>query len=146
MNMLILWIILIIAFILIDIFTSTFLFVWFALGSIAALILQLTGASITYQVISFCIVSLIAVAAGYPWAKKKFKNIKRTELMEERYIGMEFEAEQDIEDKTRLKLDGSYWTAYNENEGEIIKSGQKFKIERIEGNKIMIKKFKEEEK
>ena len=139
MEMLLFWIILGIILILVDVFTSAFIFVWISLGAFAAAIAEAAGLSLAAQGGIFFIISVIACLSGYPWAKKKFKNIKRTELMEDKYIGMEFIAEEDIIEKVQLKLDGIYWTGYNE--GERINKGEKFKIERIEGNKLMLKKI-----
>ena len=59
--------------------------------------------------------------------------------MEDKYIGMEFTAEEDIVEKVQLKVEGIYWTGYNT--GEIIKQGEKFKVEKIVGNKLMLKKI-----
>lgn len=139
MEMLLFWIILGIILILVDVFTSAFIFVWISLGAFAAAIAEAAGLSLAAQGGIFFIISVIACLSGYPWAKKKFKNIKRTELMEDKYIGMEFIAEEDIIEKVQLKVDGIYWTGYNE--GERISKGEKFKIERIEGNKLMLKKI-----
>lgn len=137
--MLLFWIILGIILILVDVFTSAFIFVWISLGAFAAAIAEAAGLNLAAQGGIFFIISVIACLIGYPWAKKKFKNIKRTELMEDKYIGMEFIAEEDIIEKVQLKVDGIYWTGYNE--GERISKGEKFKIERIEGNKLMLKKI-----
>lgn len=139
MEMMLFWLILGILLIVIDVFTSAFLFVWFSLGAFAALAAEIMGYNFFTQAACFCIVSIITCAIGYPLAKKKFKNIKRTELMEDKYIGMEFTADKDIEKKVQFKVDGIYWTGYNE--GEKINKGQKFKIEKIEGNKLIIKKI-----
>ncbi len=137
--MLLFWIILGIILILVDVFTSAFIFVWISIGAFAAAIAEAAGLNLAAQGGIFFIISVIACLIGYPWAKKKFKNIKRTELMEDKYIGMEFTAEEDIIEKVQLKVDGIYWTGYNE--GERISKGEKFKIERIEGNKLMLKKI-----
>jgi membrane protein implicated in regulation of membrane protease activity len=143
MEMLIFWLVFSVGVILIDVFTSAFLFVWFAFGGAAAIIANLLGANLMGQIVSFGVVSIIAVAIGYPWAKKKFKtSIKRTPLMEETYVGKEFIAEGDIEETTRLKVSGIYWTGCNK--GDKIKKGQKFKIVGISGNKLIIKGIEEE--
>jgi membrane protein implicated in regulation of membrane protease activity len=132
------WIILGTILLLVDIFTSAFLFVWIALGAFSAAIADFVGLTFGMQAIIFCVVSVIACMIGYPWVKKKFKNIKRTELMEDKYVGMEFTAEEDIEEKVQLKVEGIYWTGYNL--GEKIYKGEKFKIKEIKGNKLILKK------
>lgn len=144
MEAIILWLLIAIGVIVLDIVTSSFLFVWFSLGSFAAIIANLLGLSFQWQVVIFAVVSLIAVGVGYPWAKKKFKKLtKRTPLMEESYIGKILTAEEDIFDISRIKVGGIYWTGVNRK--SIITKGQKFKIVGIEGNKFIIEGINEEE-
>ena len=142
MSAVIFWIIIAAAAIIIDIATSNFLFAWFTIGAIAAMIADLLGISFGVQVIIFLVINLITVSLGYPWAKKKFKkSVKRTPLMEETYIGRRMKAEEDIIERAKVKVDGIYWTVVNT--GEKIKSGENFKIIGIEGIKLIIKKEEE---
>lgn len=142
MGIVILWIIIAAVAILIDIATSSFLFVWFTVGAIAAMIAEMLGVSFGVQVIIFLVVNLITVSLGYPWAKKKFKtSVKRTPLMEETYIGRVMKAEENIGQRAKVKVDGIYWTV--QNSGEEIKAGDNFKIIGIEGIKLIIEKEEE---
>ncbi|MDU5111602.1 MAG: NfeD family protein [Clostridium sp.] len=139
MGAVIFWIIVAAGVITIDIITSNFLFVWFAVGALAAMIGELLGVSFGIQVVIFLVINLITVSLGYPWAKKKFKKaVERTPLMEETYIGRVMEAEEDIKDKAKAKVDGIYWTVLNH--GDEIKKGEYFKIIGIDGIKLTIKK------
>ncbi|MGG7142660.1 NfeD family protein [Clostridium nigeriense] len=142
MSAVIFWIIIAAIAIGIDIITSNFLFVWFTVGAIAAMIADLIGISFEFQIIIFLVLNLITIAVGYPWAKKKFKNeVKRIPLMEETYIGRIMKAEEDIVDRARVKVDGVYWTV--QNTGEEIKAGDSFNIIGIDGIKLIIKKEEE---
>lgn len=142
MNAVIFWIIIAAVAIIIDIATSNFLFAWFTVGAIAAMIADFVGIAFGVQVIIFLVINLITVSLGYPWAKKKFKkSVKRTPLMEETYIGRVMKAEDDIAERARVKVDGIYWTV--QNTGEEIKAGDSFKIMGIEGIKLIIKKEEE---
>ena len=142
MSAVIIWIIIAAIAIIIDIATSNFLFAWFTIGAIAAMIADLFGISFGVQVIIFLVINLITVSLGYPWAKKKFKkSVKRTPLMEETYIGRVMKAEEDIIEKAKVKVDGIYWTVLNK--GEEIKRGENFEIIGIEGIKLIIKKEEE---
>lgn len=139
MSAIIFWIIIAGIVIAIDIATSNFLFAWFVVGSVTAMVADLIGLSFGVQIIIFLVVNLITIAIGYPWAKKKFKkSVKRLPLMEETYIGRVMKAEEDIVDRARVKVDGIYWTV--QNTGEEIKLGENFKIIGIEGIKLNIKK------
>lgn len=137
------WIVVAVIVTVLDILTSSFLFVWFAVGGFAAMVASMLGATWWLQVMVFLIVSIITISIGYPWAKKKFKaSIKHTPLMEETYIGRVMKAESDILQKARVKVDGIYWTV--QNQGDIIKKDSNFRIVGIEGNKLIVNK--EEEK
>ena len=139
----ILWLVIGVGVILLDIGTSLFLFVWFAIGSVVAIIAALVGLSFAWQLILFGISSIIAISIGYPWSRKKFKNtVSRTKLMEEEYIGKTFIASEDIDYRYRFKVSGIYWTG--ENKGEKILKGQKFQVVGIEGNKLVIEGIREE--
>jgi len=143
MGLIILWVAIAFGVIVLDILTSTFLFVWFSFGSLAAIIANLVGLSFGWQIFIFALVSLISISIGYPWAKRKYKKmVKPTLRMEETYIGMEFVAEDDIEGSTRIKVAGIYWTGINH--GEKIVKGHKFQITGVEGNKLIIKGIGEE--
>lgn len=74
MSAVIIWIIIAAIAIIIDIATSNFLFAWFTIGAIAAMIADLFGISFGVQVIIFLVINLITVSLGYPWAKRNLKN------------------------------------------------------------------------
>jgi membrane protein implicated in regulation of membrane protease activity len=136
----ILWIIIGIAAVAVDVASSSFLFIWFALGSIMAIIAALLNISFVVQVIIFIVVSTILILVGYPIVKKTMKKtVQRTPTMEQSYIGREFTADEGIIDKATIKIDGIYWTL--KNEGEPVKKGERIKVTGIEGNKLVIRKL-----
>ena len=133
----IVWILVAIAVIAIDIVTSSFIFMWFSLGAIVAIILSLLGISVAWQIIAFLVVGIATVSIGYPWAKKKFKaDVNHVPTMEQTYIGKEMIADEDMEEKSKIKVSGIYWTAYNK--GKTIKKGEKYTITGIDGNKLIV--------
>jgi len=135
----ILWIIISVAALIVDIATSAFLFLWFTVGGIAAIIAYILGFGLGVQIIVFIAVSGVSMAIGYPLMRKSLKGtVKKTETMEESYIGRELNVDEDVIEKTKVKVDGIYWTI--KNVGEPIKKGDKVKIIGIEGNKLLVKK------
>jgi membrane protein implicated in regulation of membrane protease activity len=139
MGDLILWIIISVAALIIDIATSAFLFLWFTVGGIAAIIAYILGFSLGVQIIVFIAVSAVSMAIGYPFMRKSLKGtVKKTETMEESYIGRELNVDEDVIEKAKVKIGGIYWTI--KNMGEPIKKGDKVKIIGIEGNKLLVKK------
>lgn len=136
---LILWIVIAVVALAIDIITSTFLFIWFTIGGIIAIILNMLNVSFAVQLITFIAVSAVLMAVGYPIVKKTIKKtVPITPTMEEKYIGQEFLAEKDIDRKATIKFEGIYWTV--KNDGELIKKGDIIKITGIEGNKLLVRK------
>ena len=100
--------------------------------------LSLLEISVAWQIVAFLVVGVATVSIGYPWAKKKFKaDVNHVPTMEQTYIGKEMIANEDMEEKSKIKVDGIYWTAYNK--GKIIKKGEKYTITGIEGNKLIVK-------
>lgn len=145
MDAIVFWLIVAVVVVAIDLFTSTFIFMWLSVGAIAAIICKFCGLEFSIQFIVFAVVSLISVLIGYPWVKKKVKkDIQKTPRMEESYLGQVHVAEEDIIDMARIKIGGIYWTGVNR--GETILKGDKFKIVAIEGNKFILEKYKEEDK
>ncbi|MBU5316494.1 NfeD family protein [Clostridium bornimense] len=132
-----LWVVIIIAAVTIDICSSNLLFVWFGLGALVAILLNVLGISFVVQLISFVLIGIIATLIFYPIFKKKLKEIPKTLTREEEIIGKEFIANTDIEDTGSVMIEGIYWTVINE--GKAIKTGEKFIITGIVGTKFTIK-------
>ena len=85
------WLIVAIFFVAIDILTSAFIFCWFGIGALVSIVLSLINVKFAVQFIVFTVVSLIAIAIGYPLTKNAVKkSVKHTPLMEETYIGKVF--------------------------------------------------------
>lgn len=146
MSLIMIWVLIALGVVLIDIFTSAFLFSWFALGALVAILANFLGVNLTGQIFIFSIVGVIAICIGYPIVKKKSKNtVQRIPLMEESYLGKVFKAEEDIVDIARIKVGGIYWTGVNKNHSVKISKGDTFKIVGIEGNKFIIEECEEEE-
>ncbi|MFD3156061.1 NfeD family protein [Haloimpatiens sp. FM7330] len=138
---LIIWLIIAVGALIIDITTSSFLFVWFTVGGIAAIISLILGYPFPIQLIIFIVISIIFMAIGYPIIKKNMKKtVPKIKTMEESYIGKEFVSDRELSEKGTIKISGIYWTV--KNEGEYVKKGDKIKIIGIEGNKLVIKKIK----
>jgi membrane protein implicated in regulation of membrane protease activity len=134
-----LWVVVALVALAIDAATSAFIFAGFTVGGIAAIIAQAIGSDFTTQLIVFMVVSIVAIVLEYTWFRKLLKkNIPKTPRMEEEYIGRKITAEEDIESRSKVKIEGIYWTV--ENAGSIVRKGEKAEIVAIKGNKLIIKK------
>lgn len=144
MGSIFIWILVSIVALVADILTSSFFFAGFTIGGIFALIAKILGYNIAIQVIVFILVSAAAIVFEFTWLRNKIKKtIPKTLRMEEELIGKIITAEEDIQDKGRMKVKGIYWAL--ENEGERILKGEKAEIIGIRGNRLVIK-IKEESK
>jgi len=133
------WVLVALGALAIDITTSSFMFIWFAIGAVAAIIAIGLNASVVVQVISFVAVSAMVMAVGYPIVKRTIKKtVTKTLTMEEGYIGKEFIITKDIDVKANIKFQGIYWTV--KNVGEPLKKGDSVQVTGIEGNKLLIDK------
>lgn len=134
-----LWVAVALVALAVDAATSAFIFAGFTVGGIAAIIAQTVGSEFTTQLIVFMVVSIAAIVLEYTWFRKLLKkNIPKTPRMEEEYIGRKITAEEDIEFRGKVKIEGIYWTV--ENSGSIIREGEKAEIVAIKGNKLIIRK------
>ncbi|AAO35285.1 hypothetical protein K144313037_04940 [Clostridium tetani] len=144
-SQILLWIVIGATAITVDIFTSSFLFVWFTIGSIVALIISSLGYSFSVQFIAFIFTSVVLLAVGYPIVRKTIKkSVPKTLPMGQNYINRIITVEKDIKEEELIKIDGIYWTVLNE--GKLIKKGEKAKIIALNGNKFILKKYEEDAK
>ncbi len=140
MNELILWIVIGAVTLVLDIITSSLLFVWFTVGSVGAIITFILGYPLLNQSIVFLVISGILLIAAYPVFKIKIKGkIKPVLRTEQTYIGREIIVNDEIIDKGLVKIDGIYWTI--RNDGEALKKGDRVKVVSLEGNKFIVKKI-----
>ena len=114
--------------------------VWFAVGSLAAMIAAVLGAQLWLQVTLFLVISIGLLVATLPLVKK-FIIPKQEKTNVESIIGsMGYvtEAVDNISAVGQVKLGGMYWTARSEN-GHRIPVGTLVEVTKIEGVKAFVK-------
>ena len=143
-NATVVWFVLLIAFGVTEAVTVQLVSVWFAIGSLGALIASFSGASFSAQVTVFIIVSIICIVATRPTVKKLHsKSIQSTNA--DRCIGQEAVVVEEIDNMNstgQVKVNGNVWTARSEN-NEIIPKDSIVKTIKIEGVKLIVKLEKE---
>ena len=135
------WVALLAAFIIIEASTAQLLTIWFAVGSLAALISTFITDNIIIQVIVFVVVSAIALAVTRPLVKKMTKAQKQP-TNADMYIGKEAVVTEDInnlEAKGLVKVGGSIWTARTEVDNYTIPAGSHVTVIKIEGVKLIVR-------
>ena len=138
------WLAAMVVFLLIEASTVTLVSTWFAVGSLAAMLLALIGAGIGLQVIAFVIISAVCLTALRPLVRKYIKP-KLTKTNVDAVVGttgLVTVAIDNVMAQGQVKLGAMYWTARSES-GEPIPEGTLVKAVRIEGVKAIVSPVKE---
>lgn len=143
----IVWLVLLILFAATEAATVGLTSVWFAIGSLGALICALLGGSIWLQIGIFIVLSVVCLVALRPLAKKYLNNrVEPTNA--DRVIGQEAQVTQaidNIQGTGAVTIGGVTWTARSEHDTPI-PAGAMVRVLRIEGVKVMVETIKEEVK
>ncbi len=137
----IVWTIFIIAFIVIEGLTLGLTSIWFAAGSLVALVFSLFNAPVYIQFIVFLITTAVLIIYTRPIAKD-FLKIGNTKTNADGLIGETGQVIIEIEQfKTgQVKVKGQIWTAIDiEDKG--IEKGASVEIMEIEGVKLIVRKI-----
>lgn len=141
--MIYLWIAALFVFVIIEGLTVSLVSIWFAVGSIAAVIAAAAGAPLWLQIVLFLAVSVIVLSFVRPLAKN-YINVLKKPTNADRVIGMVCPVIETI-DNTRgtgaVTVDGKIWTARSEN-GEPIPQGTLVTPVSIQGVKLIVETAK----
>ena len=141
----IIWLSLLVVFLIAEASTVMLISLWFAAGSLAALIVCLLGGSWGLQVGVALVVSNILLLALRPLVRKYF-NPKLVKTNVDSVIGTEGYVTDDVDNLSatgQVKLGGMYWTARSTG-GKPIAKGTLVRVDRIEGVKAFVSEVKEE--
>ena len=113
--------------------------IWFAVGSLAAVLAAVLGAQLWLQVTLFVVVSAGLLACLWPFTKK-FLNPKVTATNVDSVIGsrgLVTEAIDNLSASGHVKLGAMEWTARSTS-GETISVGTQVQVDQIEGVKVYV--------
>lgn len=140
MNLLsIIWLVLMVLFLIAEAATVTMISLWFAAGSLAALIVSLLGGSWALQIITALVVSALLLASLRPLARKHFTP-RLTKTNVDAIVGSCGYVTADIDNVSAtgtVKLGPMEWTARSSS-GHPISKGTLVKVDRIEGVKAFV--------
>lgn len=140
MNMIYLWLILVIVFGVFEVTTAGLTSIWFAAGALVAMIAAALGAMLWVQIAVFVVVSAVLIIFVRQIAQK-FITPKIEATNTDALIGRIGMVSEDIDNDAQsgeIKVAGKAWSARSED-GILIKCGEKVKIVRIEGVKLIVK-------
>lgn len=133
------WSVAIVVFLIIEAVTVGIASIWFALGSICALLAALLGAPIWLQVVWFVVISVLTLLITRPIIKK-YVHAKAQPTNADRVIGhpaVVIEEINNLEGRGAVKIGGKEWTARSAD-GNSIPYDAVVKVVRIEGVKLIV--------
>ena len=139
------WSIAIVAFLVMEGMTAGLVTIWFAVGSLAALLSSLFGAPVWLQLVWFFVISIAALFLTRPLARK-YLNGKTQATNADMYVGKEcmvLETIDNVAGSGAVKVAGKVWTARSAD-GDIIPAGARAEALRIEGVKLIVKPIHEQ--
>jgi len=135
----VLWLVLFVFFIVAEANTVTVVSLWFAAGSLAALVASLFEAQLWVQVVLFFAVSILTLAMLRPFVKKWFTP-KLVKTNVDAIIGTQGIVTEEIDNTAavgRIKLGAMEWTARSTS-GQKIPAGTQIKVDSIQGVKVFV--------
>lgn len=137
------WLIAAIVLVIIEILTSGFGVICFAIGAACSALVSVLGGSLTWQVVAFVIVSLLAFIFLRPvvmrFLDKKSKEVKTNA---EAIIGRKGVVSECIDSERhsgRVAIDGDDWKAVSED-GSVIEKGVSVEIVKLDSIIVTVRK------
>ena len=137
----IIWLIVFVVMLIIEAATTALATVWFAVGALVAMIMDLCGAPHNLQIIVMAAVSVVTFLICMIWIRPKLEALRRANVQRtnaDRLIGMEgvvIVPVNPVEGKGQVKVEGQVWSAKSEG---AIEEGTTVKIRAIEGVKLIV--------
>ena len=140
----IIWLVLRVVFLIAEASTVQLICIWFAAGSLVAMLVSLLGGAVWLQVLVFFTLSIVLFAMLWPLAKKHFKP-KLVATNADALVGKLCTVTEDIDpvEGGRVKLGDVTWSARSET-GEVLTAGTQVKILKIQGAKVFVEQVKKE--
>lgn len=143
--MYIFWIGLIVAFLVIEIITVGLTTIWFAGGSLAALIAYGLGLNTFWQVVIFLVVSLLLLYFTRPWAIK-YINPHHIKTNYEEAAGQTVKITEKVDNQAgtgTALLNGLEWTARSADDAIVFPVDSMAKVVEISGVKLIVEEIEE---
>ncbi len=136
------WIVIGVVFLILEMITPAFFYMWFGIGAFIAAISAL-WLDFYWQLSIFLLSSAVLLAFTRPLARKIQKSESPRKIHLEEIIGKEALVIQEIDNEAGrglVKVDGDVWRAISED-GEKIEKGEKVVILRVEGAHVVVRRL-----
>ena len=142
----VIWSVLLVLFLILEAATVQLVSAWFALGALCALLANLCGVGVVWQVVLFLVVSAICLIATRPLVKKMTATkIQKTNA--DRCIGAEavvLEEINNLKSTGLVKAMGNTWTARAED-GSVIPKDAVVIVRKMDGVKLIVSQQSEKQ-
>ncbi len=135
-----LWLIILVAMIIVELFTMGITTIWFAGGALFAMLAKLLGAPLWLQILVFLVVSVLSLAAVRPLAVK-YWNKSRTKTNVDSMLEAEGLVQEEIDNLRatgRISVRGQDWAAKSEGD-TVIPVGTTVVVVSVQGVKLVVK-------
>lgn len=114
--------------------------VWLILGGVGGLVVSACNGPIWLQVVVFAVLAIAALIVTKPIVTKLARKLgKKGKWNVDRYINQSGTVTQEVTyDSGQVKVLGVVWSARTESEDKVIAEGQRIKVLRIEGVKLIV--------
>lgn len=147
MIMLIIWLAVFIVALLVEIYTSALVSVWFCIGALVSLALTfIPGMPYWGEIIVFFAVSLVSFLLIRPLVHRSMFRIRSSTNVDEmiRKKGIVIKDITTLE-KGEVRVDNVIWTAIKRENDDTIHEGETVEVVSIVGNKLLVEKTKKGE-
>lgn len=145
-NMIYIWIAAMVGFLILEAIIPGLVSVWFAIGSLSAIIATALDAPLWLQLAVFAAVSVATLLATRPLVKK-YINGRTTPTNADAVIGLECIVTEEVDNirgTGTANVGGRVWSARSADDAVVISSGSRAVIKSIAGVKIIIEPVKED--
>lgn len=139
------WLALVVFFVIAECATVGLVSIWFAGGSLMAMMLAMSEVEVVWQVIAFLLVSGLLLAATRPVVKKYLLN-KRVKTNYQTVIGEIVKVTETVDNFNQAGVafaDGKEWTARSAKDSVILEKGTLAKVIAIEGVKLIVEPYEQ---
>ncbi|MCR4702748.1 MAG: NfeD family protein [Saccharofermentans sp.] len=137
----VIWLVIAIIMFVIEVVTTGLATLWFALGAIVAMVMDLCGAPLPAQIIVMAVVSVVSFVLCMIWIRPKLESLRKKNIQHtnaDRLIGREgvvIVPLDGMEGKGQVKIDGQVWSAKADTD---IAEGIRVTVKSIEGVKLVV--------
>ena len=137
----IIWLVIAVVMFVIEAATTGLATLWFGIGAVVAMIMDLCGASVASQIIVMAVISAVCFAVCMIWIRPKLESLRKKNIQHtnaDRLIGREGVVIVPLnatEGKGQVKIDGQIWSAKADTD---IAEGVKVTVRSIEGVKLVV--------